>query len=262
MNIIIPVLLFGAIGLVVGVVLSVASKLFAVETDERIELISELLPGANCGGCGYAGCSACAAAIVSGEAPVNACPGCANVAEIAKIMGVEAIGSNPKKAYIACSGNAEKATKKYDFDGTMSCYDISQLKGGDKNCAYACLGYGDCVEKCAFGALSIKDGIASVNRAKCTGCGVCVSVCPKSVIKLLPENIKTFVACSSKDKGAALKDKCTAGCIGCKICEKNCEAGAISVIDNLAVVDFEKCTGCGICAEKCPKKIINLYAEN
>ena len=258
MNIIIPVLLFGAIGLVVGIVLSVASKLFAVETDERIEQITELLPGANCGGCGYAGCSACAAAIVAGDAPVNACPGCANVAEIAKIMGVEAVGSNPKKAYIACSGQTGKAIKKYDFDGTMSCYDISQLKGGDKNCDYACLGYGDCVEKCAFGALSIKDGIASVDQTKCTGCGVCASVCPKSVIKILPENIKTFVACSSKDKGAALKDKCTAGCIGCKICEKNCEAGAISVVDNLAVIDYEKCTGCGICAEKCPKKIINL----
>lgn len=258
MNIIIPVLLFGAIGLIVGVVLSVASKLFAVETDERIEQISELLPGANCGGCGYAGCSACAAAIVAGQAPITACPGCSSIEKIAEIMGVEAVGAQPKKAYVLCSGQTGKATKKYDFDGTMSCYSISQLKGGDKNCAYACLGYGDCVSKCSFGALSIEDGIVSVNRDKCTGCGVCSTICPKSVIKILPENIKAYVKCSSKDKGAALKDKCSVGCIGCKICEKNCEAEAIKVVDNLAVIDYEKCTGCGICAEKCPKKIIEL----
>jgi len=258
MDIIIPVVLFGAIALVIGIILSIASKLFAVETDERIDMIAELLPGANCGGCGYAGCSACAAAIVAGEAPVNACPGCADVNKIAEIMGVEAVGTQVKKAYVACSGQTGKAIKKYDFDGTMSCADIAVLKQGDKMCEYACLGYGDCVAKCAFGALSIKDGIASVDREKCTGCGVCASVCPKSVISILPEEIKVLVACSSKDKGAALKDKCTVGCIGCKICEKNCEAGAIKVIDNLAVIDYDKCTGCGVCAEKCPKKIINL----
>ena len=196
MSIIIPVLLFGAIGLVVGVVLSVASKLFAVETDERIEQITELLPGANCGGCGYAGCSACAAAIVEGKAPINACPGCSSVDKIAEIMGVEAVSAQPKKAYIACSGQVGKAVKKYDFDGTVSCFDIAVLKKGDKMCDYACLGYGECVKKCAFGALSIENGIASVDRTKCTGCGVCAATCPKSVIKILHENIKAFVACS------------------------------------------------------------------
>ena len=258
MTILTPAFILGALALILGALLAVASVIFKVETDERIELVSELLPGANCGGCGYAGCSACAAAIVSGDAPINACPGCTSIEKIAEIMGVESVSAQPKKAYVLCSGQIGKATKKYDFDGTMSCYSISQLKGGDKNCAYACLGYGDCVNKCSFGALSIVDGIASVDKSKCTGCGVCVATCPKSVIKILPENVKAYVKCSSKDKGAALKDKCSAGCIGCKICEKNCEAEAIKVVDNLAVIDYEKCTGCGVCAEKCPKKIIEL----
>lgn len=258
MDIIIPVLLFGAIGLAVGIILSVASKLFAVKTDERIDMIAELLPGANCGGCGYAGCSACAAAIVEGKAPVNACPGCSNTDKIAEIMGVEATSREPQKAFVLCSGIKGVATKKYDFDGSLSCYDISQLKGGDKQCEYACLGYGDCVKKCAFNALSIEDGVAMVDENKCTGCGVCATVCPKSVIKIMPAKTGVFVKCSSKDKGAALKDKCSAGCIGCRICEKNCEAGAIAVTDNLAVIDVEKCTGCGVCTEKCPKKIIKF----
>jgi len=258
MEIIVPVLLFGAIGLVVGIILSIASKLFAVETDERIEKICLLLPGANCGGCGYAGCSACAQAIVEGKASVNACPGCANTDKIAEIMGVRADKKERNKAFVLCSGKIGAAAKKYDFDGTMSCYDISQMKGGDKLCEYACLGYGDCVKKCSFGALSIQDGVAKIDRDKCTGCGVCVSVCPKNVIKIMPEKTKIFVKCSSKDKGAAMKEKCSQGCIGCRICEKNCEVGAIKVADNLAVIDTEKCTACGVCAQKCPKKIIKI----
>ena len=258
MDIIVPVLLFSAIGLAVGIILSVASKLFEVKTDDRIELICELLPGANCGGCGYAGCSACAAAIVEGNAPITACPGCSNVDKIAEIMGVKAELSEPKAAFVMCSGTTQNTLKKYDFDGTMSCSDISQLKDGDKLCRYACLGYGDCVKKCAFGALSVEDGIVNVDKEKCTGCGVCASVCPKKVIKIMPKNTKVYVKCSSEDKGIVVKDNCKVGCIGCRICEKNCEAGAVTVIDNLAVIDFEKCTGCGVCAEKCPKKIIKI----
>lgn len=258
MNIIIPVLLFGAIGLIVGVVLSVASKVFEVKTDERIEKICELLPGANCGGCGYAGCSACAAAIVEGKAPLTACPGCTQVDKIAEIMGVVAEKTEPKAAFVMCSGKTDVATKKYDFDGTLSCFSISQLKGGDKLCEYACLGYGDCVKKCAFGALSIKDGILSVDYEKCTGCGVCATVCPKKVIKIMPKKTKVYVKCSSLDKGVNVKDRCTTGCIGCKICEKTCQEQAISVVDNLAVINYDRCTGCGVCAQKCPKKIISF----
>lgn len=258
MDIMVPVLLFGAIGLVIGIILSIASKLFEVKTDKRIDLICEYLPGANCGGCGYAGCGACAAAIVEGKAPINACPGCSNIDKIAEIMGVETVATEPKTAFVMCSGTTQTATKKYDFDGTMSCYDINQLKDGDKFCKYACLGYGDCVKKCAFGALSIQDGIASVNTEKCIGCGVCATACPKNIIKVIPKSVKVYVKCSSKDKGVVVKDICKVGCIGCKICEKNCEAGAVMVIDNLAVIDYEKCTGCGVCAEKCPKKIIKI----
>ncbi len=257
-EIIVPVLLFGAIGLAVGIILSIASKLFEVKTDERIGLICELLPGANCGGCGYAGCSACAAAIVEGKANVNICPGCLNVDKIAEIMGIKAEKNEPKAAFVMCSGKTDIAIKKYDFDGSISCYDINQLKDGDKLCKYACLGYGDCVKKCAFGALEIKDSIVSVDYEKCTGCGVCASVCPKKVIKIMPKKTKVYVKCSSLDKGIVVKDNCKTGCIGCRICEKNCEAEAISVVDNLAVINTEKCTGCGVCAEKCPKKIIKI----
>lgn len=250
------IIVFGCIALVMGIVLGVASKIFAVDKDERIDMIAECLPGANCGGCGYAGCGALAEAIVKGEAPVNACPGCTKVKMIAEIMGVVAEENIPMTAFVKCSGSICKVNYKYLFDGTKSCKDVTNMNLGDKMCEYACLGYGDCVEKCAFGAIVIKDALARIDSEKCAGCGQCVGVCPKNVIELMPKSTKYQVKCSSKDKGVVVKDACQVGCIGCKICEKNCPEQAITVTDNIAKIDIEKCSGCGICAEKCPKKII------
>ncbi len=256
--ILIPVLSFGVIGVVLGGVLAFAAKFFAVDADPRIEQVLDKLPGANCGGCGYAGCSACAEAIVKGEAPVNACPGASGgaVTEISAIMGVEPTETVSMKAFINCSGTSDCAVYKFSFDGTKSCDGVNRIAAGDKACVYACLGYGDCVSKCSFGAISIHNGVANINRDKCVGCGVCINTCPKKVISLKPETASVTVKCSSKDKGIEVKNKCSAGCIACRLCEKNCEAGAITVENNLAVIDYDKCTGCGICAEKCPKKII------
>lgn len=258
MEILIPVVVFGLIGLVMGAVLAVASKVFAVESDPREEQVLECLPGANCGGCGYAGCGACAAAIVKGEAPVNACPGISadNLNKIGEIMGVKAEAKEPMAAFVKCSGTIDKVNYRYYFDGSKSCRDIAAMQNGDKLCDYACLGYGDCMNACNFGAVSLKDGIADISMEKCIGCGACAAVCPKQVIDILPKKQVYRVKCSSCDKGAKMKDICSAGCIGCKICEKNCPSGAVTVTDNVAKIDASLCTGCGICAEKCPKKVI------
>ena len=258
MEILTPILVFGVIALIMGIVLGIASKLFAVDKDPKIALVAENLPGANCGGCGYAGCEACAVAIVKGEAPVDACPGCSSeaFAKICEIMGIEAKGKVEMAAFVNCCGNSENAVKKYHFDGTKTCSDVNVLNHGDKACIYACLGYGDCKAVCAFNAITIKDGIADIDRSKCVGCGMCEKACPKGIITLLPKNVNPVVKCSSKDKGIDVKDKCKVGCIACRICEKNCPNEAIKVVDNLAVIDYDKCTSCGICAEKCPKKII------
>ncbi len=258
MEILTPILVFGIIALIMGIVLGVASKLFAVEKDPKIDEILENLSGANCGGCSYAGCSACAEAIAKGEAPVDACPGCSaeSLANIAKIMGVESGAKVSKVAFINCCGTTENAVLKYSFDGTKSCSDVSALNGGDKACEYACLGYGDCAKACPYGAISTKNGIAEVNQEICIGCGLCSKACPRGIISILPKGTTPLVKCSSKNKGVEVKDKCKVGCIACRICEKNCPSEAIKVIDNLAVIDYDKCSSCGLCAEKCPKKII------
>ena len=258
-GIILAVVVVGATGLFIGIFLGVSDKAFAVETDEREDAILEVLPGNNCGGCGYAGCSGLAAAIVAGEAEVGGCPvGGAPVAEkIGAIMGVDAGEQEREVAFVKCGGTCEKAKTEYEYCGIKDCVMASQMQdGGAKGCGYGCLGYGSCVEACPFDAIHIADGIAKVDKEACKACGKCISVCPKHLIELIPYKQRTFVQCNSNEKGKALMDVCQTGCIGCRLCEKNCETGAITVNNFLAHIDAEKCTNCGVCAEKCPRKVI------
>lgn len=249
----------GALGLVLGVALGIVGKLFFVKVDERESQVRECLPGNNCGGCGYAGCDGLAAAIAKGEAPVNGCP-VANAeakAKIGEIMG-QAVGAEEKKvAFVKCSGTCDKTERKYNYYGLSDCRKAMMAPGaGDKLCSYGCMGFGSCVDVCQFDAIHVVDGVAVVDKEKCVACGKCVSTCPKHLIELIPYKSPQAVACSSKDKGKDVRVACKTGCIGCMICVKQCEAGAILVEDNLAKIDYSKCTGCGKCAEKCPQKVI------
>ncbi len=260
MEILLPVVAIGGLGLIFGIILSVAAKIFAVEKDERIPRVLDCLPGANCGGCGYAGCMAAAEAIVRGDANANCCPVGGNSAAemIAGIMGVSAQNAGKSVAFVACMGGC-LAKDKYDINERMDCHTANRLSGGMKECIYGCLGFGSCVSKCMFGALSIKDGVAVVDPEKCTNCGACMRECPRRIIKSVPYSTKALAVCSSKAKGKETRNACEAGCIGCGICAKACESGAIIVVDNLAVINPDKCTGCGVCVEKCPRKIIKPY---
>ena len=263
-GILLAAVIVGGTGLFIGVFLGISGKKFAVETDERWEAIVDALPGNNCGGCGYAGCSGLATAIVAGEAEVNACPvGGAPVAEkIGEIMGVDVSAQERKTAFVKCAGTCETAKDEYKYSGIKDCIMASQMQnGGAKGCSYGCLGYGSCVEACPFDAIHIIDGIAVVDREACKACGRCVKVCPKHLIELIPYKQKTFVQCNSNDKGKSLMEVCQSGCIGCRLCEKNCEAQAITVNNFLARIDPEKCTNCGVCAEKCLRKIIRLQED-
>ena len=128
--------------------------------------------------------------------------------------------------------------------------------GGPKICTYGCLGFGSCVKACEFDAIHVKDGVAAVDRDKCKACGKCVAACPRHLISMVPYDNRYVVDCASRDKGKDVMGACSVGCIGCRICEKNCPADAVHVTDNLAVIDYDKCKNCGICASKCPRKII------
>lgn len=257
-DLLIPAVSIGGIGLVFGIILAVASKVFHVETDDRIEKITEVLPSANCGGCGYAGCSAYAEAVVSGKASVSGCPvgGTAVAQKVAEIMGItDSVETQRKIAHIICSNGCK--TTKFEYQGIADCRAADRLANGDKSCSYACLGLGSCAAVCPFDAISVKDGHVEINSEKCTGCGKCVEECPKHIISLIPENAPYFVQCSSNDKGAITRNLCKDGCIGCKICEKKCAFDAIKIENFLAAINYKKCTGCGACVEACPRKIIH-----
>ena len=128
--------------------------------------------------------------------------------------------------------------------------------GGAKTCTYGCLGFGSCVKACPFDAIHIVDGVAVVGREACKACGKCVEKCPRHLIELVPYEQKTRVFCASRAKGKAVTEACETGCIGCKKCEKNCPAGAITVTDFCAHIDYSKCTNCGKCQEVCPRGCI------
>ena len=110
------------------------------------------------------------------------------------------------------------------------------------------------MKACPFDAIHVENGIAVVDKEACKACGKCIEACPKKLIELIPYKQKTFVQCSSHDKGKALMSVCKVGCIGCKLCERSCEAGAITVLNGLAHIDADKCTNCGVCAEKMSEK--------
>ena len=249
------------VGLIIGILLGVAGAKLRVEVDEKEVAVREELPGNNCGGCGYPGCDGLAAAIAANEVPVNACPvGGAAVAEkIAAIMGVDAQTGEKMVAFVKCAGTCDKTRVKYNYYGIHDCRKVALIPGkGDKACEYGCLGYGSCVAECPFDAISIQDGVAVVDKEKCVACGKCVSTCPNNIIELIPYEAQQKVMCSSHDKGKAVKQACDVGCIGCMMCTKVCESDAIKVENNLAKIDYSKCTHCGKCAEKCPVKIIRV----
>ena len=249
----------GGVGILIGFFLGVSGEKFKVEVDERETAILDVLPGNNCGGCGYAGCSGLAAAIVKGEAPVNQCPvgGAPVAAKVGEIMGVAAEEGEKQVAFVKCAGTCEKAHQDYEYTGNEDCAAMAFVpNGGPKSCNYGCLGFGNCVKACPFDAIHIVDGIAKVDKEVCKACGKCVAACPKHLIELIPYSSKHIVQCSSKDKGKDVMKACSVGCIACHLCEKNCPADAVHVVDNIAYIDQSKCTKCGLCAEKCPKKII------
>ena len=267
-EILIAIALLGGLGLIFGLVLAAASKVFYVETDPRLDDLNACLPGANCGGCGYAGCGAYAEAVLNGEAPIGACASGGNecAAAMAAIMGVKAEAVARKVALVKCSGQKTYnevgeqiggAKVKGIYEGFKDCLSASKVGGhGPLACKYGCLGYGSCVKVCKYDAIKVIDGVAKVDVEKCVGCGACMAACPRGVITTVEYGTDVIIACNSHAKGAITVRGCSQGCIGCGICTRICPHGAIHVENNLAVIDYEKCTSCGLCAAVCPKKLI------
>ncbi len=257
-DILIAFAIVGGVGFVLAILLALFSHFFRVAENETAKHLREALPGVNCGACGFKGCDDYASAMAEGKAKPNLCiPGGDDTAnELAKILGVEAPDIEEMVAFVHCNGNLSATGDKAVYDGVKSCRAAAGISGGPKSCLYGCMGFGDCASVCPVGAICVDDGIAHVDPTACIGCGLCVKTCPKSIISLVPQTAKTVIMCSSRDKGAEARKICENACIACKKCEKSCPAGAITVTDNLARIDYSKCTLCNLCSEVCPTKCI------
>ena len=267
MEIVIAISILAGLGLVFGLVLAAASKVFYVETDPRLDALNECLPGANCGGCGYAGCGAYAEAVLAGEAPIGACASGGNecAQAMSAIMGIEAGEVKRKVAFVRCSGYKKVdssgkevgAKLKAQYEGFKDCFAASKVGGnGPIACKFGCLGFGTCVKACNYDAISVVDGVAKVDPDKCIGCLACVRTCPRQVITAIDYDKEVFIPCASHAKGAVVVRGCSQGCIGCGLCKKICPEKAISIENNLAVIDYDKCTNCGLCATVCPRNLL------
>ncbi len=260
MGILIPILTLGLLGLIFGVGLAIASRRLRVEVDPRLEKIHGLLPGSNCGACGGAGCFGFAESLLSGKLGVDACRVSEEAVreQIARLLGKRLEKKVKKIAALYCNGGT-RVRDRFLYQGIKDCVAANLVLGGQKECDFGCLGFGTCVQVCPFDAIKMSsEELPVVDKDKCKACNKCVIVCPKKLFFLVPAMNKVYVACSSHDSGKDTKAVCPVGCIACRLCEKACKFDAIHVIDNLAVIDYNKCTSCRDCVVVCPMKTIRV----
>ncbi|MCL2071892.1 MAG: RnfABCDGE type electron transport complex subunit B [Oscillospiraceae bacterium] len=261
MEYLIPILFFATISGVAGAVLAIAGKIFHIESDEKVETLVEILPGINCGACGFASCEQYAVAIKNGEAEANKCKpgGVEAVEKISAVLGTVVDTVEQEVAFVRCAG---VCGTKYEYVGTQSCRASGLYYNGNETCRYSCAGLGDCMRACPQNAIAIgENNRAIVAYYKCNACGLCAKACPKGIIGIQAISRTVHVACSSEDKGKLTRQVCSKGCIGCKICEKKCPKQAISVTNNLAVVNYDLCDSCAECVSACPAKCIIIRKE-
>ncbi len=252
------------IGTSSAVILYFVAQKFKVFEDPRIDDTEQALPGANCGGCGFAGCRAFAEACVkASDLSGLSCPvgGNETMGKVADILGLVAEKKDPRIAYIRCNGTCDHRPKTSNFDGASTCAIAASVYSGETDCQFGCLGYGDCFDVCEFDAIDLRSGLGVplIIDDKCVACGKCIDACPKNLIELrkqFPKNRKIVVACRNTDKGGVARKACSVACIGCSKCEKECAYGAITIENNLAFIDSDKCKLCRKCVPVCPTNSI------
>ncbi len=228
-----------ALGLLLGAGLVLAARKLRLNEDARVGQALAELPGVNCAACGYAGCQAYAESLSRGEKVTLCAAGGPAVARaLAGVMGVEAAPVRRLRAVLHCQGGTDRCGARFAYVGLPDCRAAQIMSGGPKACVYGCLRMGACARACPFGAITMSAvGLPTIDASKCTGCGTCVRTCPRGVLGLLPADRKVYLGCSSHDKGKAVKDVCSAGCVACGLCAKAAPHQAIRMADNLPLLD-------------------------
>jgi len=266
------IIILTSVALILGILIFIVNRVVPVKVKgiEQTEAIAEKLPGMNCGACGQPGCFAFAQALTVNP-DLMAQGKCTVVLqdeekceELQECLGItlDAAEMN-KKALVHCNGNSEVI---YNYTGAETCKGAALLLRGYKKCFFSCLGFGDCQKVCPQDAISIQiaNSTAVVDPDKCTGCGLCVAECPKSLIDLVPASASVGLLCNySLLKDIPTREKCDSGCIHCRKCFKSCEYEAIVWNKEKAMPEFDhaKCTACYKCVEVCPNATIANFSE-
>ena len=236
-------LVLGGVGLFFGFLIAMANKKFYVWEDPRIGEVEELLPNSNCGACGQPGCRAFAEAVVDGKEQPSGCTvmGEEDLADVASYLGVDAGAANKRVARLLCAGGKNEAARNSDYTGLETCKAAASVAGGGKACNWGCLGLADCEVACLLDAIYMNDDLLPVViPERCTACNDCVVACPKDLFELMPIEQKLIVQCKNLLKGDAAEDLCSVACNTCNRCVADSEPGVIEMIDNLAVINYEK----------------------
>lgn len=237
------VAILAGVGLVFAVLIALAYQRLRVYEDPRIDAVTAMLPGANCGACGQPGCRNFAEQLVSGNAKPAGCNVIdeAGAAAIASFLGVEMGEANRKVARLLCAGGTNVAVQQADYRGLQSCAAAAAVAGGGKACSWGCLGYGDCRTVCDFGAITmLPNGLPQVDVSLCTACGDCVEVCPKNLLQIVPLDQKLLVQCRSLIEGDDVLESCRVACTTCGKCVIDAAPGLVSIESGVAVVNYEK----------------------
>jgi Na+-translocating ferredoxin:NAD+ oxidoreductase subunit B len=230
-----------ALGIVLAIVLAVASRRLYVYEDPRIDAVEALLPKSNCGACGMAGCRNFAEKVVAGEVKAAQCTvsSPAQAGAIAAMLGVDAGEVDKRVARLACAGGRHVAFLRARYAGLSTCRAAAVVSGGGKECAWGCLGLGDCATVCLQGAISLDiHGLPTVDMDKCTACNDCVLVCPKALFSLQPVKYRLWVACRSRAEGDLAEAACEVACTACGKCVADAPSGLLTVNDNLVEIDL------------------------
>lgn len=253
------------IGGFAAIILYFIAQKFKVIEDPRIDEVNERLPGANCGGCGFAGCRNFAEEIIRrGDLTNLSCPvgGNSMMGDIASFLGLHAEIKEPQVAVSRCNGCYENAPQKVRYQGADSCAFAHSLSAGESGCPNGCLHLGDCVAACMFDAMYMDEqtGLPVIIDSKCVACGACVTACPRDIIELRNKGRKDrriYVCCVNTEKGGPARKNCSVACIGCGKCVQECKFEAIILKNNLAYIDYTKCTLCRKCVPVCPTNAIH-----
>jgi electron transport complex protein RnfB len=237
------VAILGGVGLAFGTLISLAHMKLKVWEDPRIDEVTDLLPGTNCGACGQAGCRAFAEALVAGKVQPATCTvmGPGDIAEVAEYLGVEAGEANKRVARLLCAGGSDVAIQQAEYRGLQTCKGAVAVAGGGKGCAWGCLGLADCEVACDFDAIYMNAvGLPVVIPEKCTACGDCVEACPLDLFTLMPMEQKLIVQCKNLLEGEEAEAVCRVACNACGRCAADAAPGLIEMVNGLAVIDYSR----------------------